>query len=79
MLLCRNGAIEAVPLTGVTIVTLEAMKPEALEEIRADDTTGKPVGMIGGVAKKEDTLQELLLQRKDEVMLRISKAEALTG
>ena len=55
------------------------MKPEALEEIRADDTTGKPVGIIGGVTKKEDTLQGLLLQRKDEVMLCISEAEALTG
>ena len=31
-----------------------------------------------GVAKKEDTLQELLLQREDEVMLCISEAEALT-
>ena len=46
---------------------------------KGDDTTGKPVGMIWGVAKKEDTLQDLLLQRKDEVMLRISEAEALTG
>ena len=79
MLLCMNGAVEAVPLRGVTIVTLEAMKPEALEEIRADVTTGKPVGMIGRVAMKEDTLRDLLLQRKDEAMLRISEAEALSG
>ena len=80
MLLCINGTVEAVSLRGVTIITLEAMKPEALDEIRADDTTGKPVGMIGGVAKKEDnTLQELLLQRKDEVLLCICEAEALTG
>ena len=43
-----NGPIEAVPLRGVTIVTLEAMKPKALHVIRADDTTGKPVGMIEG-------------------------------
>ena len=55
------------------------MKPEALEEIRADVTTGKPVGMIGRVAMIEDTLRDLLLQRKDEAMLRISEAEALTG
>ena len=74
-----NGAVEAVPLRGLTIATLEAMKPEALEEIWADDTTGKPVGMIERVAEKEDTLQDLLMQRKDEVMLRISEAEALTG
>ena len=73
-----KGAVEAVPLRRVKIVTLEAMKPEALKEIRADDTTGKPVGMIGRVAKKEDALQDLLLQRKDEVMLHISEAEALT-
>ena len=42
-----NGAVEAVSLRGVTIVTLEAIKPEALKEVKADDTTGKPVGMIG--------------------------------
>ena len=71
-----NRAIEAVPLKGVTIVTLKAMKPEALEVIRADDTTEKPVE---GVAKKEDTLQAILLQRKDEVMLHISEVEARTG
>ena len=73
-----NGAIEAVTLRGVTIITLEAIKPEALEVIRADGTTEKPVSMIGEVAKKEDALQDLLLQRKDEVMLHISEAEALT-
>ena len=78
MLSCMNGAVEAVPLRGVTIVTLKAMKPEALKE-RREDATGKPVGMVRGVAKKEDTLQDLLLQRKDEIMLRISEAEALTG
>ena len=43
-----NGPIEAVPLRGVTIVTLEAMKPVAPKERKADDTTGKPVGMIEG-------------------------------
>ena len=64
LLLCVTDAIEAIPLKGVMIVTLEAMKPEVLEGIRADDTTGKPVGMIGGVAKKEDTLQDLPCKEK---------------
>ena len=46
--------------------------------IRADDTTGKPVDMIGGVAKKEITLQDLFLQKKNEGMLHIGEEEALT-
>ena len=77
MLSCMNNAIEAVTLRGVTTITLEAMKSEALEAIRADDTTGKPVGTI--VKKKEVTLQDILLRRRDMGMLYISEAEALTG
>ena len=77
LLLCMNGVIEAVPLRGVTIVTLEAMIPEALKVIRANDTTGKPVGMIEGVAKKESTLQDIFLQRKNKVMLHISEVKVL--
>ena len=78
LLLCVTDAIEAIPLKGVMIVTLEAMKPEVLEGIRADDTTGKPVGMIERIVKKKDTLQDLLLQRKDKEMIHIGEAEALT-
>ena len=35
--------------------------------------------MIAGIAKKEVTLQDLLLQRKNEGMLFIGETEALTG
>ena len=74
-----NYAVDVVLLRGVTIVTLEAMKSEALEVIRADITTGKPVDLVGKVAKKEVTLQDLFLQRKYEGMLLIGRAEALTS
>ena len=50
-----------------------------LDAIGADDTTGKPVGTIGEVTKKEVSLQDILLKRRDEGMLYIGKAETLTG
>ena len=47
--------------------------------IRADDTTRKSVDIMRGVAKKEVTLQDFLLQGKDEGMLHMGETEALTG
>ena len=54
MLSYTNGEIDAVSQKGATFVSLEAIKPKALEVIRANDTTGKPVDMIGRVAKRDE-------------------------
>ena len=71
MLLYTNDAVKIVPLRGITIVALDAMKPEALQAVRAGDAIKKkPQSAIEGVAKKEVTLQDILNKKRENASYR---------